>query len=235
VSTDTLSELDRAGSQPDSPLARARVHRQLTTEEAARRAGLPEEQVRWLEEGRVYRFPSQDAALTATLLYASALGIHHREALELAGRPLPPLPLRRRPWLRLGVLAAVVVIAAGIVGAVLLSGEETKPTAAPVAAAAKPSLPALWTIHVDVLNGSGDINATRHLADRIGALGYRIRHVGRAGRFDYLQTIVFYEPGGQALGVRLAKTIGAVVRPLPGGHDPRRLLVIAGPAKLLDG
>jgi hypothetical protein len=210
------------------------VHRQLTTEDAARRAGLPEEQVRWLEEGRVYRFPSQDAALTATLLYASALGIDHREALELAGRPLPPLPLRRRPWLRLGVLVAVVVIAAGLVGAVLLSGKETKPAVAPVAAA-RPSLPALWTIHVDVLNGSGDINATRRLADRIGALGYRIRHVGRAGRFDYLQTIVFYEPGGQALGMRLAKAIGAVVRPLPGGNDPRRLLVIAGPAKLVDG
>src|SRR5437660_6300598 len=58
----------------DSVLARARVHRQLTTEEAARRAGLPEEQVRWLEEGRVYRFPSADHALLAMLLYATALG-----------------------------------------------------------------------------------------------------------------------------------------------------------------
>jgi hypothetical protein len=35
--------------------------------------------------------------------------------------------------------------------------------------------------------------------------------------------------------VRLAKTIGAVVRPLPGGDDPRRLLVIAGPPKLVNG
>src|SRR5262249_5758331 len=106
---------------------------------------------------------------------------------------------------------------------------------APVVAVAKPSLPALWTIHVDVLNGSGDINATRRLADRIGALGYRIRHVGRAGRFDYLQTIVFYQPGGQPLGVRVAKARGAGVRPLRGGHDARRLLVIAGPARLVDG
>jgi hypothetical protein len=234
VSTDTLSELDEATQQPESPLARARVHRQLTTDEAARRAGLPEEQVRWLEEGRVYRFPSPDAALMATLLYASALGIHHREALELAGRPLPPLPLRRRPWLRLGVLVAVVLIAVGLVAAVRWP-ESAKQPSAPQIAAAKPSLPAPWTIHVDVLNGSGDINATRRLADRIGALGYRIRHVGRAGRFDYLQTIVFYEPGGQALGVRLAKTIGAVVRPLPGGDNPRRLLVIAGPPKLVNG
>src|SRR5438093_13673428 len=90
-----------AAPSTDSPLARARVHRQLTVEEAARRAGLRPDEVRWLEEGRVYRFPSADHALLATLLLASALGIGHREALELAGRPVPPRPLQVNPWPRL--------------------------------------------------------------------------------------------------------------------------------------
>src|SRR5437870_7275912 len=84
----------------ESPLARARIHRQLTVEEAARRAGLAPEEVRWLEEGRVYRFPSADHALVATVLLASALGIGHREALELAGRHVPPRPLQVNPWSR---------------------------------------------------------------------------------------------------------------------------------------
>src|SRR5438105_376361 len=76
-----------------SPLAAARLHRQLTTEEAARRAGLSADEVDWLEDGRVYRFPSSDAALLATLLYASALGIDHREARILAGLPVAPKPV----------------------------------------------------------------------------------------------------------------------------------------------
>ena len=49
-----------------SPLAAARLHRQLTVEEAAKRAGLTADEVEWLEDGRVYRFPSADAALVAT-------------------------------------------------------------------------------------------------------------------------------------------------------------------------
>ena len=56
-----------------SPLASARLHRRLTVEEAAKRAGLTADQVQWLEEGRVYRFPSADAAIQATLLLAAAL------------------------------------------------------------------------------------------------------------------------------------------------------------------
>src|SRR6266516_7115533 len=81
----------------ESPLAVARLHRQLTLAETARRAGLSEEEARWLEEGRVYRFPSPDDALVATLLYASALGVDNREARELAGRPVGGAPAGRRP------------------------------------------------------------------------------------------------------------------------------------------
>src|SRR5712691_7885990 len=85
----------------DSPLARARLHRQLTLAETARRAGISEEQAQWLEEGRVYRFPSPDDALLAALLYGSALGIDNREARELAGLPVPPAPVERNPLPRL--------------------------------------------------------------------------------------------------------------------------------------
>src|SRR5437867_12085572 len=75
----------------ESPLARARLHRQLTVEETARRAGISVEEVRWLEAGRDYRFARPDDALAATLLYASALGIENRDARELAGLAVPPL------------------------------------------------------------------------------------------------------------------------------------------------
>src|SRR6266545_8111461 len=85
----------------ESPLARARLHRQLTLEETARRAGITVDQARWLEEGRVYRFPTPDDALVATLLYGSALGIDNREARELAGLPVDALPVERNPLPRL--------------------------------------------------------------------------------------------------------------------------------------
>ena len=81
----------------ESPLARARLHRKLTVEETARRAGITAEEVRWLEEGRVYRFPRPDDALIATALYATALGLDNREARELAGLPVPPQAIERSP------------------------------------------------------------------------------------------------------------------------------------------
>ena len=54
-----------------SALASARLQRRLTVEQAAKRAGLTPDQVEWLEEGRVYRFPSTDHAIEATLMLAS--------------------------------------------------------------------------------------------------------------------------------------------------------------------
>src|SRR5438067_13424927 len=104
-----------------SPLARARLHRQLTVEETARRAGISEEYARWLEEGRVYRFPSPDDALLAALLYGTALGIDNREARELAGLPVPPAPVERNPLPRLLVLGALLVAAAVSVAVVLFT------------------------------------------------------------------------------------------------------------------
>jgi hypothetical protein len=212
----------------ESPLARARVHRQLTVEEAARRADLPPEEVQWLEEGRLYRFPTPDRALLATVLYATALGIEHREALELAGLPVPPIPFVANPWRRLAAVGAIgLAVLAGVLAVVL--AQNSPNTDASTGAAAAATLPAPWAITVVVLNGSGDIVSTRSLASKVQAMGYRVTHVGRASSFNYPQTQVYYPPGGEAIGLRLAKQLGVPVQPLPGGDDSRRLVVIAGP------
>ena len=210
----------------ESPLAHARLHRQLTVEETARRAGIPADEVRWLEEGRIYRFATPDRALLATVLVATALGIDHREALELAGLPVPPKPLESNPWRRLAAVGAVgAAVLAASLAVVLAQSHPQKAAASPTAAA----LPPPWAVKVVVLNGSGDIVWTRQIASKIQALSYRVTHVGRAGSFNYPQTQVYFPPGGQAIGLRLAKQLGAPLQPLPGGADPRRLVVIVGP------
>jgi transcriptional regulator with XRE-family HTH domain len=222
--------LEAIGSADESPLARARLHRQLTVDEAARRANVSPEEVQWLEEGRLYRFPTPDRALLAALLYATALGVEHREALELAGLPTPPLPAN--PIRRLGAFAAVaaLVVAAALAVVLARSSSQTKPQPSPAAPAAS-TLPAPWAIKVIVLNGSGDIVYTRTVASKIQALSYRVTHVGKAASFNYLQTQVYYPPGGEAIGLRLAKELGVPAQPLPGGTDPRRLVVVVGPER----
>lgn len=100
-----------------------------------------------------------------------------------------------------------------------------------VAASSAATLPAPWAIKVVVLNGSGDIVFTRTVASRIQALSYRIEKVGKAASFNYPQTQVYYPPGGEAIGERLAKQLDVPMQPLPGGNDPKRLVVIVGPEK----
>jgi transcriptional regulator with XRE-family HTH domain len=212
-----------------SPLAAARLARRLPQAEAAARAGLTEDEVRWLEEGRVYRFATPDDALIALLLYATALGVDHREARAIAGLPVPPKPLSVNPAGRLAVLAALAVALVALGAAFALPEGGQSESAAPLPATG-PKLPP-WRVNVDVFNGNGNINHTRRMASRIGALGYTVVRVGRADRFDYTRTAVFYQPGGEALAVRLARRIGVVTKPLPGGKNPRRLVVIVGPRK----
>jgi len=212
----------------ESPLARARLHLQLTVDEAARRARISPEEVQWLEEGRLYRFPTPDHALLATVLYATGLGLQHRDALELAGLPAPPKPLG--PWRRLGAVAAVGALVLAATLSIVLARSSAKPKASAAASAAA-TLPAPWAIDVVVLNGSGDYVYTRSVASRIQALSYKISHVGKATSFNYLQTEVYYPPGGEAIGVRLAKLLDVPAQPLPGGLDPRRLVVIVGPKR----
>jgi transcriptional regulator with XRE-family HTH domain len=211
----------------ESPLARVRLHRQLTLEETARRSGLTVEQAQWLEEGRVYRFPSSDDALVATLMYGTALGVDNREARELAGLPVPPHPVERNPLPRLIVIGAILIGVTVMVTLLLAprsGGEQTSATPSAI-------LPPPWRIQVSVLNGSGDINYTRQVASRIGAFGYGIKKVGRADAFNYPQTAVYFPPKCEGIAVRLAKQLGVATKPLPGGAGACQLYVIVGPAR----
>jgi transcriptional regulator with XRE-family HTH domain len=215
-----------------NPLAAARLQRKLTVEEAARRAGLTPDQVEWLEEGRVYRFPSPRSAIEATLLLASSLEIDRREARALAGLRVPPRPLDANPATRLVAVAALSAAAMALLAFVLVPAVAPPAPAAvdPVLAEAA-TLPKPWKIQIDVLNGAGDINWTRQVASRIQSLAYTVKKVRRADRFDYPQSAVYYAPGGRLIAVRLARQLGIVTRPLPGGSDPNRLVVIVGPQR----
>jgi transcriptional regulator with XRE-family HTH domain len=212
---------------PTSPLTTLRLQRKLTVEEAAKRAALWPEQVEWLEEGKLYRFPRHDTAVLALLRYATALGIDHREARRLSGMPVEP-PSRRQVGRWLAAAAAGAVLVAVILVFTVGFGGAGSPAAKSAAA----TLPPPWKYSVDVLNGSGDINYTRTVASRVGAFGYRIQHVTKANRFDYRATAVYYEPGGAAAATRLAGQIGCgSPKPLPGGSNSHRLVVIVGPAR----
>jgi transcriptional regulator with XRE-family HTH domain len=212
--------------QPEpSPLATARLQRKLTIEEAAHRAGLSPEQLQWLEEGRVYRFPSADDALLAAILYAAALRIDQDEARALARLPVEPRPALYPRSRIISAAAGLALLAA--LGVALLGGFGGAARTSPSKA-----LPPAWKLNVDVLNGGGDIYYTRALASKIGALGYKIKRVGKANRFDYRSTAVYFEPGGEDYAARLAKQLCVDPRPLPGGTNPRRLVVIAGPPRI---
>jgi hypothetical protein len=213
----------------ESPLELARERRGLSRPEAAARAALSSDEVTWLEEGRLYRFRSPHHAASAATIYATSLGLDHREALELAGRPLPPRApetTKRRLVVSIGAGVALVVAVAVAVLVPRLSAEES--TTGQAAA----GLPPPWKVHVDVLNGSGDINYTRRIADQINAMAYRVDKVAKATRFDYPETAVYYPPGAVALAERLADELCVGTKPLPGGENPRRLLVIVGPASV---
>jgi transcriptional regulator with XRE-family HTH domain len=213
--------------QEPSPLATARLQRKLTVDEAARRAGLTTDQIEWLEEGRVYRFPSTDDALVAVVLYATALGVDQDEARGLARLPIQPRPERYPRSRIVSAVAGIVLLAALAFTALGGFGGVTKKRSLQTKA-----LPPTWKFSVDVLNGGGDIYYTRALASKIGGLGYRIKRVSKANRFDYPSTAVYFEPGGDAYGNRLARQLGVQAKPLPGGSNPRRLVVIAGPPRI---
>jgi transcriptional regulator with XRE-family HTH domain len=216
-----------------SPLASARLQRKLTVDEAARRAGISPEQIRWLEEGRVYRFPVADDALIAVVLYATALGIEQDEARALARLPVEPKPPRFSRTRIVTAAAAIALLAA--LGVALLGGfGESSRRLVGSSTRSHPAepLPPTWKLSVDVLNGGGDIYYTRALASKIGGLGYKIRRVTKANRFDYPNTAVYFEPGGDAYAARLASRLSVEAKPLPGGRNPRRLVVIVGPPRV---
>jgi LytR cell envelope-related transcriptional attenuator len=216
-----------------SPLGAVRLRRRLTLEEAAARARLHVEDVKALEENRLYRFPSIERAVAATLVYGTALGISEREARELAGLPVPPLTagprfgrLRRHmPTAAIVVLAATVALLAVRPGPIGASG----PTTVQSSAAAQVKLPPPWQIRVDVYNGTRTPNAATSIANEIGGpLAYRIGDVDNADRSDYVETRVYFPPGAEGIASRLADELGVSITALPGGTDKRRLIVIVG-------
>ncbi len=223
-----VRQLEPVGDE--SPLAKARLQRQLTIEETARRAGLSPEEVRWLEEGRVYRFPTPDDALIATLLFATGLGIDAAESRSLAG--LPPLPsrLRRHRATRYLAAAGALVVAAVVLAVVFIPGGGTG-RKTPVTPQSGPTLPPPWRVRVTVLNGSGDMTYTRHVADRVLSFAYRVKKVARADSFGYRATSVYFPPRCEALAARLAGQLGVAAKPLPGGTGACQLYVIVGPAR----
>jgi hypothetical protein len=85
-----------------------------------------------------------------------------------------------------------------------------------------------WKLKVTVENGNGDISWTRQLASRIGAMGYTISKVGRADRFDYPASTVYYGPSGSGVGTRLARQLSVQAEQAPGLLKDE-LLVVVGP------
>jgi LytR cell envelope-related transcriptional attenuator/helix-turn-helix protein len=213
-----------------TPLAVARLRRQLTVERAAKLARLTPDEVTWLEEGRLYRFPSSENAVVALLLYATALGIDRREARQLAGLPVLPRPKLEDRKSKTAFGVGIAVVAAMVSAVLLLPGLVRGSAPAPTTPVVP--LPATWKISVDVLNGSGDMNYTRRVASRIGSMAYRIERVSRADRFDYPETAVYFHPGGERIGERLADQLQVTAKPLPGAGSPNRLVVVVGPARL---
>lgn len=223
-----VNELRTSPEPP--PLAVARLRRQLTVDRAAKLARLTPDEVSWLEEGRLYRFPSSDDAVVALLLYATALGIDRREARQLGGLPVLPRPRLEDRKSKTAFGVGLAVVAATVMAVVLLPGLVRGSAPAPTTGAV--TLPPTWKISVDVLNGSGDMNYTRRVASRIGSMAYRIERVSRADRFDYPETAVYFHPGGEGIAERLADELHVGARPLPGAGDRNRLVVVVGPARL---
>ena len=72
------------------------------------------------------------------------------------------------------------------------------------------------------------LELARTLASRVGAMGYTITQVGKADRFDYPKTTVYYGPGGEGVGVRLPRQL-SVFRG-DAGPDPDAAARDRGPA-----
>jgi hypothetical protein len=213
-----------------SPFGAARLSRRLTLEQAAARANMDVDAVKSLEDNCIYRFGSNADALAAALVYAAALGISEREARRLAGLPVPS---RLDPWSYRRTLAALAFMLSCAALLWFVARPELfprPPAAAPAAAAVRVSapLPPRWSVEVDVYNGTKVGNAGAGMANQIAGLAYRIDTVKDAKQKNYRRTLVYYPPGGEAIAKRLAGELGVGTAALPGGDNPRRLVVIVG-------
>jgi hypothetical protein len=200
----------------------------MTVEEAAARAKLSVEDVRRLEERRIYSFRSVDQALATTLVYATSLGLSPREARGLAGMPLGPRGgwWSPRRWLALAAFAGALTALAWFAVIPEFWPADKKDSAL---VAFEKTLPPPWEIRVDVFNGTEVANAATQLANEIGGpLAYRIGTVENANRLDYVATRVYYPPGNEAIAKRLADELGVETAALPGKGESNRLVVIVG-------
>jgi transcriptional regulator with XRE-family HTH domain len=212
-----------------SPLVEARERHDLSVKQVAYRSGLREEEIEWLEEGRIYRFPSQNEAILAAILYATAVGIDRHEARRLAGLPLVGVS-RVNARARLIVVGSVAALLSAL-AVMLLTPNLHLTRTRTVEAIPNANLTPPWKLRVTVENGNGDITWTRRLASRVGAMGYTIAKVGRADRFDYPKTTVYYGAGGSGVGFRLARQLSVAAQEAP-GLTARELLVVVGPQTL---
>jgi transcriptional regulator with XRE-family HTH domain len=215
-----------------SPLAQAREHHGLSVTQVAYRSGLSEQEIEWLEEGRIYRFPSQNQAILAAVLYASTVGIDRYEARRLAGLPVVGIS-RVNAKARLIVVGGVAALLSALAVMMLVPNLRLTQTRT-VEAIPNANLLPPWKLKVTVENGNGDISWTRQLASRIGAMGYTISKVGRADRFDYPSTTVYYGTDGHDVGLRLARQLNARTAEAP-GLTKRQLLVVVGPKTVANG
>lgn len=88
-------------------------------------------------------------------------------------------------------------------------------------------------VKVMVFNGNGQAGAAGSAASKLHGLGYAIAGTANARRQDYATTVVMYQPGFRAEGLRLAHDLGVkVVGPMDGLHtralDGGELAVIVG-------
>jgi hypothetical protein len=213
-----------------SPFGAARLSRRLTLEQAAARANMDVEAVKSLEDNCVYRFGSNADALAAALVYAASLRITEREARALAGLPVPS---RLDPWSPRRTIAALAFLLTCTALVWFVARPEFFP-ATPTAAASAPvqpapaPLPPRWQIEVDVYNGTEVGNAAAGMANRIAGLAYRMGTVDDAKQKNYRRTLVYYPPGAEDIAERLGDELGIGTAALPGGDNPRRLVIIVG-------
>jgi hypothetical protein len=216
-----------------SPFGAARLSRRLTLEQAAERANMDVNAVKSLEDNCVYRFGSNADALAAALVYAASLRITQREARQLAGLPATP---RLDPWSLRRTVAALAFLVTCFALTWFVARPQLFPAtearaaavAAPSTKLAAPILPERWEIEVDVYNGTTVGNAAAGFANRIAGLAYHIGDVDDAQRKNYEKTLVYYPPGAEDIAKRLAGELGVGTAALPGGDNPRRLVVIVG-------
>jgi hypothetical protein len=224
-----------------SSLGVARARRKLQVGEIAEQAGLTVEAVDALEQSRLYRFPTQRDAIAAAVLYGSALGISVSEARELAGLPPRDSLLGRSTRIRAAAIVAFAIATVLLAWFVIVPRLADEPPVVDADVATLlpapelvASLPERWEIEVDILNGSEVGRAGARLADKIAGLSYQIKDVGNAPRNDYPETRVYYTPGSAGIAERLAAELGVTTQELPGGNEPRRLVVVAGAEAPLD-